>query len=313
MKGRVGSFHLHRKGSVLLEGTPRKIKIIVNPKAGGGKGRKLFPLLRQKLLDRKVSFHLQFSESPDHFTHLCRQALGEGYNYIVSCGGDGTHHRALQAMAGSRFTLGLIPMGTGNDFPANVGIPEDLDFACDLLLKGKVRKLDVVRVNDGEYMGGVGGIGFDSEVNAISNRISRFVGGRAPYVLPVLWKTLTYQPKEITLQLDGEQIQGKALMVAFGNIKSYGKGMQITPLAEPDDGLLDVCWIDPVNTFRLYRFFPSVFKGEHIEMPEVKYYRAATVHVETSVPMDFYGDGEYICKTPFTLRLLPQALRVLVP
>ena len=185
--------------SAVLEEIPRKIKIVVNPAAGGGKGRKLFPLLRQKLLDRKLSFHLQFSESAEHFTHLCRQALGEGYNFIISCGGDGSHHRALQALVGSRFVLGFIPTGTGNDFPGNLGVPTDLDAACDLLLKGKVRKIDVLQVNNGEYMAGVGGIGFDSEVNAISNRLSRFVGGRAAYVLPVLLKILTYQPKEITL------------------------------------------------------------------------------------------------------------------
>ena len=297
----------------LLEEVPKKIKIVVNPNAGGGKGRKIFPLLRQKLLDRGVSFHLQFAESADHVAHLCRQALGEGYNYLISCGGDGTHHQALKALVGSRFILGFIPAGTGNDFPANLGIPEDLDSACDLLLKGKIRKIDVIQVNNGEYMAGVGGIGFDSEVNAIANRISRFVGGRAAYVLPVLIKTLTYQPKEISLRMDDERTQGRALMVAFGNIKSYGKGMQITPLAEPDDGLLDICWVDPVKTFRLYRFFPTVFRGEHIEMPEVHYYRTSTVQVEASVPMDLYGDGEYICKTPFTLRVLPRALRVLVP
>ena len=297
----------------LLEEIPKKIKIVVNPNAGGGKGRKIFPLLRQKLLDRGVSFHLQFAESADHVTHLCRQAMGEGYNYLISCGGDGTHHQALKALVGSRFILGFIPAGTGNDFPANLGIPEDLDSACDLLLKGRIRKIDMIQVNNGEYMAGVGGIGFDSEVNAIANRISRFVGGRTAYVLPVLIKTLTYQPKEISLHMDDERTQGRALMVAFGNIKSYGKGMQITPLAEPDDGLLDICWVDPVKTFRLYRFFPTVFRGEHIEMPEVHYYRTSTVQVEASVPMDLYGDGEYICKTPFTLRVLPRALRVLVP
>jgi YegS/Rv2252/BmrU family lipid kinase len=292
------------------------MKIIVNPQAGGGKGRRLFPFIRQKLLDRKISFHLQFAESAEHVTHLSRQAQGEGFNYIVSCGGDGTHHRALQAVVGSRLVLGFIPTGTGNDFPINLGIQEDLDFACDLLAKGKIRKIDVIQIHSGdtkEYMAGVGGIGFDSEVNAISNRISRFVGGRAAYVLPVLLKTLTYQPKEICLEMDDVRVEGSVLMVAFGNIKSYGKGMQITPLAEPDDGLLDICWIDPVKTFRLYRFFPTVFSGEHIDMPEVHYYRATTVRVETSVPMDLYGDGEYICRTPFTLRVLPRALRILVP
>lgn len=295
------------------EGIPRKIKIIVNPNAGGGRGRKLFPLIRQKLLDRKMSFHLQFADQAEQLPQLIRQAQVEGYNFIISCGGDGTHHRALQAMVGTRFTLGFIPVGTGNDFPTNLGIEGDLDFFCDLLLKGKIRKIDVIQVEAGEYLAGVGGIGFDSEVNAIANRISHFVPGRAAYVLPVLFKTLTYQPKEISLRLDHEVLNGKVLLVAFGNIKSYGRGMKITPLAEPDDGLLDICKIDPVKTFRLYRFFPTVFSGEHIDMPEVHYYRSTTVRVESQIPMDFYGDGEFICKTPFTLRVVPQALRVLVP
>jgi diacylglycerol kinase (ATP) len=297
----------------LFEGFPRKIKIIVNPNAGGGKGRRLFPLLRQKLLDRKISFHLQFSENAEHVTHLARQAQGEGYNLIVSCGGDGTAHRSLQAMVGSPFTLGLIPLGSGNDFPRNLGIAEDLDFACDLLQNGKERKIDVIQVDSGRYMGGVGGVGFDSEVNAIANRLTRFVSGKAAYILPVLYKTMVYRPKEISLHLDDGPLKGRILMVAFGNIKSYGKGMQITPLAEPDDGLLDICWVDPVKKIRLYRFFPTVFTGKHIEMPEVHYYRSTTARVESSVPMDFYGDGEFLCQTPFTLRILPQALRVLVP
>jgi diacylglycerol kinase (ATP) len=296
-----------------VEQIPRKIKVIVNPNAGGGKVRKLFPLIRQKLLDRKVSFHLQFSENAEHVTHLARQAQNEGYNLIVSCGGDGTAHRSLQAMVGSGSTLAFIPLGSGNDFPRNLGILEDLDFACDLLTKGKVRKIDVIQVNSERYMAGVGGVGFDSEVNAIANRLTRFVSGKAAYVLPVLYKILVFRPKKISLQLDNETLEGPVLMVAFGNIKSYGKGMQITPLAVPDDGLFDVCWIDPVKKFRLFRFFPTVFRGEHIEMPEVHSYRSASARVESSVPMDFYGDGEFICKTPFTLRLLPQALRVLVP
>ena len=296
-----------------MEEIPRKIKIIVNPNAGGGKGRKLFPLLRQKLIDRKMSFHLQFSESAGHVTHLVRQAQGEGFNVIISCGGDGTAHRALQAMMGGGFILGFIPLGSGNDFPRNLGIPEDLDFACDILQKGKVRKIDVIQVNSEKFMGGVGGVGFDSEVNAIANRLTRFCSGKAAYVLPVLYKTLVYRAKEVSLGLDYEDLKGRVLMVAFGNIKSYGKGMQITPLAEPDDGLLDVCWIDPVKTLRLYRFFPTVFTGKHLEMPEVRYFRSAVVRVESSVPMDFYGDGEFLCQTPFTLRVLPQALRVLVP
>jgi len=295
------------------EEIPRKIKIIVNPSAGGGKGRRVFPLLRQKLLERNFSFHLQFSESAEHVTLLAHQAQQEGYNLIVSCGGDGTAHRVLQAMVGSQSVLGIIPVGRGNDLPRNLGIAEDLDSALDLLRKGKVRKIDVIQVNADQYMFGVGGIGFDAEVNFISNRLNGFLTSNMAYILPVLYKTLTYRPKTVSVRLDNETLQGPVLMVAFGNIKSYGKGMRITPLAEPDDGLLDVCWVDPVKTLRLYRLFPTVFAGKHIDQPEVHYYRITSAEVESAVPMDFYADGEFLCQTPFTLRVLHRVLRVLVP
>jgi diacylglycerol kinase (ATP) len=285
----------------------------VNPNAGGGRGRKLFPLLRQKLLERRIAFHLQFSEGPDHLIHLARQAQAEGYNLIVACGGDGTTHLAMQELVGGRAVLGIIPLGTGNDIAQNLGIDEDLDFACDLLTGGKIRKIDVIQVNEGPYMAGVGGIGFDSEVNAIANRISRYLRGRKAYIFPVLLKTISYKPKNIIVRTDQETLQGPILMVAFGNIRSYGRGMQITPLAEPDDGLIDICWVDPVKTFRLYRFFPTVYSGEHIEMPEVRYHRSQFVRVESETSMDLYGDGEFLCQTPFTLRVIPQTLRVLVP
>jgi len=297
----------------LQEQIPRRIKVILNPNAGGGRAQKLFPLIKQKLLERQVPFQIQFSENAQHASFLARQAQSEGFNIIASAGGDGTAHYILQALVGKRPALGFIPLGRGNDFPHNLGIGEDLEDALDTLMHGKIRRIDVIQINSGPYIAGVGGIGFDSEVNAIANKWGRFFKSKAAYVFPVLLKILTYKPKKISLRLDQEVIEGPILMVAFGNIKSYGKGMQITPLAELDDGFLDVCWIDPVHIFRLYRFFPLVFTGAHLEMPEVHYYRSTAVQVNSVKPLDLYGDGEFICRTPFSLRLIPQALRVLVP
>ncbi|MBI4495945.1 MAG: diacylglycerol kinase family lipid kinase [Deltaproteobacteria bacterium] len=290
-----------------------KRKIIINPQAGGGRARKLFPLLREKLLKRGLSFHLQFSESGEHVTELVRHALREGYDQIVSCGGDGTAHRVIQPIVGGRAVLALIPLGRGNDLCRDLGIGGDIDAACDLLQHGKVRKIDVIQVDSGPYLMGVGGVGFDSEVNALSDRLRRFLGEKAGYLLPVLLKTLTYRTKQVDLQANGDSRRGPMLLVAFGNTRSCGMGMQITPLSEPDDGLLDVCWIDPVKKLRLLCFFPTVFSGEHLDLEEVHYFQADAVRVESPVPMNLYGDGEFLGRTPFTLRVRPQALRVLVP
>ncbi len=296
-----------------MPGRSKKITIIVNPHAGSGKAKKILPLLRRKLVDRNLSFDLQLSEDGEHATYLARRALADGGETIAACGGDGTTHRVIQALVGTPAILAVIPVGRGNDFPRNLGIPEDLDPCLDVLQTGKVRQVDVVRVNSDQYMIGVGGTGFDSEVNAISNNLNGFVKGSLAYLMPALFKMLTYQSKTISLELPDQTLRGPVLMVAFGNIKSYGKGMQITPLAKPDDGLLDVCWIDPVKKMRLYRLFPTVFSGEHLDMPEVHYYRSSSVRVESGVPLDLYGDGEFLCKTPFALSVLPQSLRVLVP
>lgn len=297
----------------MAEGFQRKIKIIVNPNAGAGKGRRLFPLLRQKLLERNISFHLQFSESPEHVTFLSRQAQQDGYQLIISGGGDGTIHRALQPLVGSPEALGFLPLGRGNDLPKNLGIGEDLDRACDLLKNGRVEPMDVIQVNSEQYLAGVGGVGFGAEVNALANRLARYLKGNSAYLFPALFKSLLYRPERISLSMDHDSRTGLAFMVAIGNTKSYGKGMQITPLAEPRDGLLDICWIDPVKKLRLYRFLPTVYAGDHIELPEVHYFRSAYAKIESPTPLLFYGDGELIGQTPLTLRVIPKALRVLVP
>ncbi len=291
----------------------KKTAIILNPHAGSGKARKILPLLRRKLAERSISFDLQLSDNAEHATYLARRALAAGCGIIAACGGDGTTHRVTQALVGTPAVLGVIPVGRGNDFPRNLGIPEDLDSCLDVLQTGNVRQVDVVRVNSDQYMIGVGGTGFDSEVNAISNNLNGYIKGSLAYLLPALLKMLTYESKTISLELPGQKLGGPVFMVAFGNIKSYGKGMRITPLAKPDDGLLDVCWVDPIKMLRLYRFFPTVYSGKHIHLPEVRYFQTSSARVESAVPMDLYGDGEFLCRTPFSLQVLPRVLRILVP
>jgi len=291
----------------------RKIKIIVNPNAGRGKARASFPLLRQKLLERNLPFHLQFSENPDHLLYLGRQALQEGYDIVVSAGGDGTAHRILQPLVGNAAVLGFLPLGRGNDLAKNLGLPEDLDGACDLLRNGRVRRIDVIEVNGAHYIAGVGTIGFDAEVLALSKRISPYLRGDSAYTLPIFYKTFFYRPKAVSLKTDQESRQGPILLLAFGNIKTYGRGMQIAPMAEPDDGAFDVCWIDPIKALRRNRFFETVWSGSHLDFPEVHYSQATSAEVESALPLGLFGDGEWICQTPFTLQIRPKALHVLVP
>jgi diacylglycerol kinase (ATP) len=102
-----------------------------------------------------------------------------------------------------------------------------------------------------------------------------------------------------------------ATLIAFANARSYGDGMKIAPHALLDDGLLDICFVRQTSRFRLLRFFPTVFSGRHLALPEVRYCKTASLRVETDPLMDVYADGEYICRTPVEISVTSKALQVI--
>ena len=232
---------------------------------------------------------------------------------MIACGGDGTVHEVLNGIVGTGVILGIIPMGTGGDVALNLGIGRDISAAINNISRGGLREIDVVRVNGGRYYLGVGGVGFDSEVNRWVNERQRFIRSRAAYIIGALIMVPKFKCKRIRIGLDEGSFDLDVLLVAFGNARSYGGGMQITPNAEMDDGFLDVCLISKINKLKLLYAFPRVFKGTHTELSEVTSYRSRYLSVESDAPLDLYGDGEFICKTPFSLEVLPRALTVVAP
>jgi diacylglycerol kinase family enzyme len=110
----------------------------------------------------------------------------------------------------------------------------------------------------------------------------------------------------------GEALQGPATLVAFANASSYGHGMKMAPRARLDDGRLDVCFVRQTTKRRLLRFFPSVFSGGHLGLPEVEYRQTEWLRVESERPMAVYADGEYVCETPVEVRVVPKGLKVIV-
>lgn len=103
------------------------------------------------------------------------------------------------------------------------------------------------------------------------------------------------------------------MLVAIANSTSYGGGMCIAPRAQLADGLFDVCFVRHIRRARLLRSFPRVFRGQHLAMPEVEYFQAASLAIKAEPPLDLYADGEFICQTPFEISVMPRALRVIVP
>ena len=180
------------------------------------------------------------------------------------------------------------------------------------------------------YFACVAGVGLDGEVTARANRLPRWLRGHGGYVLSLVPTIFTFAPVPIKIltsiedPLDGSRaIAGKSqdwitrsdrptILAAFANTSVYGGGMKIAPRAKMDDGLLDVCIVGSVDPFKLFCMFPTVYSGRHLNIPEVEYFQASRVRVETERPLDVYADGEYVCRTPVEVGVQRGALRVIV-
>ena len=290
-----------------------RTQVIANPTAGNSKCRRSLPLLTSKLLERGIIHHLSVSEYSGQVKELALQAKEKGCERIIICGGDGTINEAINALVNSEVKLGVLPLGTGNDFARTLGIKTDLDFACDVLLDEKVRKVDVIKVNHDRYFGSVGGIGFDAEVALWANRYKKIIPGKKIYFFAILAKLFTFKFKRVEISFDAGNHRGEILMAAFGNTEWYGGGINIVPSALMDDGALDICVVDKVNKLKLLFLLPSALTGTHTRFPEVKIYRTKRITVTSDIPLPLLGDGEMICATPVSLEVVPQALTVIVP
>jgi diacylglycerol kinase family enzyme len=167
----------------------------------------------------------------------------------------------------------------------------------------------------------VGGVGLDGDIARRANRLPRWVRGHGGYVVSLLPALLRFAPLPMKIsaaensRADQFAVRSETptVLAAFANTPAYGGGMRIAPDARFDDGQLDICIVSDVDKFKLFCLFPTVYFGRHLSIPEVEYFRAERLRVETEKPLDVYADGEYICVTPIEVSVAANALRVLVP
>ncbi|WP_248963137.1 diacylglycerol/lipid kinase family protein [Sphaerisporangium perillae] len=289
-----------------------ELVLLVNPAARGGRTLRLLDPVVRRLRegDRPVSVIVGTS-AQDALERACT-AVAEGPEALVAFGGDGLVHLAVQAVAGTDVPLGIIPAGTGNDFAGALGIPRrDPLAAADIVVTGKIRKLDAATIGAEEWFAGVVACGFDSKVNERANQLSR-PPGMSKYLLAVLRELRSFVPIPFRITIDDEVIEQEAMMVAVGNTHSYGAGMRVLPDALPDDGLLDVLVVGPLPKAEFLRTFPRVYRGTHLGHPAITVRRARSVTLEAP-GIVAYADGERIGPLPLTCTAHPGSLRVLAP
>jgi YegS/Rv2252/BmrU family lipid kinase len=284
--------------------------LLVNPSSGGGRALKLLPRVEAALDSRRVPFRVVRTRSLDDGVAKALRAVEAGELPVV-VSGDGMVGAIGGAMAGAETPLGIVPVGRGNDLARVLGIPADIEAAIAVVLAGNERAIDVGEANGRPFLG-IASVGFDSDANRIANE-ARFVRGNLVYLYAALRAMASWRSARFTIAIGVERDRMEGYDVIVANNRAYGGGMFIAPDAELDDGEFDVVKIADMGKLRALYNLTKVFKGTHVRIPEVDVIRASRLSLSASRPFAVYADGEHLTDLPADLRVIPRALRVLVP
>ncbi len=287
----------------------REIVLLTNPTAGKGRAGRVRDTSLPLLHGAGWRVRPLVGRDADEASDLARKAVADGVDALVVCGGDGLVHLAIQVLAGTDTPLGILPAGTGNDVARSVGIPvRDAAAATARLLAWEPRRIDLARSGD-RWFAAVLAAGFDAVVNERANKMT-WPRGQMRYNLATLAELRTFTPLHYEMDLDGEQLQLEAMLVAVANGPSFGGGLRIAEGAILDDGLLDVVVIGPMSKPELIRTYPRLFRGTHVDHPMFSRHRVKRVTVACPGIVG-YADGERYGALPLTVECVPQAIQVL--
>lgn len=283
-----------------------RVGIILNPASGRGAALRRRPLLERSMRERGVEWPIRTTKGPGDAEALAREMAREGYGLILCAAGDGTLHEALNGLRGTDAALGVIPLGTGNDFARTIGIGTSLERALEAALRGRTRRIDVGE-RDGRWFLNIAGSGFDAVVAERINRGYRLLSGPAAYLAAALQTLASYRPTPMRVEVDGARHEGRGFLCAVANARSYGGGMLVAPAARVDDGLFDVIFAGEMSRGAALVTLLRVFRGRHLDHPRVFQWRGRTVAIESDPPLPVLIDGELDGRTPCRFSMRPQA------
>jgi len=273
--------------------------IVINPISGGGQGAVRGREVAGYFARHGLKYRIVTANSAEKLRINLESFLdgpgSDGCEGVVAVGGDGLAHLVIQSVAPRKIPFTVIPAGTGNDLVRALkwelnAITEQLDFVTQT----KATPIDLGLV-DSEWFGAILSTGFDSVVNERANTLS-WPKGPMKYNVAIALELPKFKPIEYTIELDTQELQVEAMLIAVANGSSYGGGMQVCPDASMKDGLFDVMVLHPVSKIEFMKVFPKVFKGAHADHPQVRIYRSAKVSISSSAVA--YADGERIGGLP---------------
>jgi len=292
----------------------------VNPAAGRGSAGRKVPELRAAFAQRKYPVKIVESASAGELQCGVQSAVREGCATLIAMGGDGTLQLLVREVIGRDVQVGVIPAGGGNDFAAALGITKNVEQAAEIVVCGRTRSVDLVRVRnsnglDAIYLGG-GGMGIDAEALRYANGTFVKWPGRLRYLASAIAALRGFRGVQVRVEFpegDLPTIAKLVLLAAVLNTPTFGGGLRLAPEALLDDGQLEVVMVEMLRKREVLALIPRLLLTGELKTKRVVRMRAAKIKLTAEKETHFQGDGELLGKTPVEIEILHRTLRMLAP
>jgi len=296
--------------------------LVHNPAAGQRDATRNLHQAVDLLATRGWQVELRHTRAPGDASTMAREAAEQAYDMVVAVGGDGTLREVVSGLAGSQTVVGMLPVGTGNVWARNLGIPfwtptspGALREAARILLEGAIHWVDLGSV-DGHHFLLHAGIGFDAQVaQEVEPRRSQTPRGlrNLGYFASAAGTAFSMRGRRVTITIDGRTMRQRAIMILVLNAQFYAGSFNVAPRARLDDGMLDVYVFKGSSALDTLGHIAKLMLGLHAKDPHAEFYHARQVDVRSGHPLPVQADGDPLGETPVSIRIVPRALRVVVP
>lgn len=292
----------------------KKARIIYNPTSGRETAKKNIAYILDRLEGAGYEASAYATKGKGDATKGALRAVKRKFELVVAAGGDGTINEVVNGLAEMEYRpkLGVLPLGTTNDFARSVAIPKDIAKACDVLCDGYELPIDIGKVNNRYFINIAGGGKLTELTYDVPSKLKTMMGQLAYYIkgiemLPSL------RPTRVTIEYDERTFSGDIMLFLVSNSNSVGGFDKIAPDAKLNDGLFDLTILKAVNVGEFLRLASMALRGEHMKDPKVIYTQASRIKVESEEKMQLNIDGEYGGDFPGEIVNLCRHLRLIVP
>lgn len=291
-----------------------KTSIIYNPAAGSVKDRESIGEKLRQLSGARI----YFTEKEGDAIRFAENAIQQGQDLIVAAGGDGTLNEVINGIApfADRIQIGLVPLGTGNDFARTLALPNSIEDCINILETGKTRAIDLVRVTSDQvrYFVNVSAGGFSGTVNEKLTPEIKKTWGPLAYLRSAAAAFPELRSYRTTVVLDDDPpLEADLYNAIIANGRFVAGGTEVAPEAAADDGLLDLILVLQKPMSEIALLIAQMLNGKHLGSDAVVFRRAKKILVRSNPGMWFNVDGELVGNEPALFEALPRALRFVVP